>query len=95
MRIKAEIFLKGLKKSINRIALINSNMTLEDFCRYVIVSMNGNCKHLFQLILNEEKGYLGPGYYVNYPYDEQMMEDLTLEDLELFEEDKLMINYDF
>ena len=53
MKIKMDIYLNGLKK-IKRTIQVNDNISLKTFSEYVIISMNGNCKHLYQLIVNEE-----------------------------------------
>lgn len=67
MKIKMELYLKGLKQKLNRVININDTLTLQEFCERSIISMNGNCKHLYQLVLNEEYAYLGSGCNVNYP----------------------------
>lgn len=95
MKIVMEVYLKGLKKEINRQIIVNENINLQDFCEYVIVSMNGDCKHLYQLILNDEYTYLGPGCDILYAQQEEMMEGYDLSDLDLQIGDKLMLNYDF
>lgn len=95
MRIKMEIYLKGLKKEINRQINVNDNMKLQSFCEYVVVSMNGNCKHLYQLTINDEYSYLGSGCDIIDEETEEMMANLKISDLELQERDKLLLNYDF
>lgn len=95
MKIKMEIYLKELKKEINRKIDVNDNMTLQNFCEYVIVSMNGNCKHLYQLILNDEYAYLGSGCDIIDKETEEMMDNLKISDLKLQDGDKLLLNYDF
>lgn len=95
MKIRMSIYLNGLRKQMNREVIVNDNLSLQRFSEYVIVSMNGNCKHLFQLIKNEEYGYLGPKCVVKDNYEEEMMNDLTLEDIGVEENDELMVNYDF
>ena len=65
------------------------------FCEYVIISMNGNCKHLYQLIINDGYSYLGDECVVLDTDTEEMMENRTLECLDLATRDKLMVNYDF
>jgi len=65
------------------------------FSEYLIISMNGDCKHLYQLIKNEEDVYLGPYNSIrDYEY-EMMMDGLLLSDLSLDVGDILMLNYDF
>lgn len=94
MKIKMQVYLEGFKSKIKRTILVNDNISLKVFCQYIIVSMNGNCKHLYQLILNEEYGFLGPGCKIE-EYDEEYMEGKTLEYLNLKIGDKLLLNYDF
>lgn len=90
-----DVYLNDLKKEINREIQVNDNISLQKFCEYVIISMNGNCKHLYQLIKNDEHAYLGPNCNIrDYDY-EQMIDDMTLEDLYLEIGDELMLNYDF
>lgn len=95
MKIRMEVYVKGLKKQINRQIDVDDNISLQNFCEYVIVSMNGNCKHLYQLVLNEEYSYLGPGCEIIDEEQEVMMENLALSDLDLRVRDELMLNYDF
>ena len=90
-----DIYLKGLGREIKRTVQVNDNLSLELFCQYVIICMNGDCKHLFQLIIDDEYAYLGPGCYINETDCEEMMDDLELQDLDLQEGTKLMVNYDF
>lgn len=95
MKLKIKLYLNGLKKAGTREIEVNDNLTLKKFCEYVILSMNGNCKHLYQLVINEEYSYLCDGCDVlNFGYEE-MMEDLKLEDINLKLNDELMVNYDF
>lgn len=94
MKLKLEIYLKRYKNKIKRIIHVNDNIKLKDFCEYSIVSMNGTGKHLYQLILNEEYTYLGESCERIYE-NEYFMKDLTLEDLDLCDTDKLLLNYDF
>ena len=95
MNIKAEITLKGMEKQINRIIRFNDKMTIKLFCEYIILSMNGNCKHLYQLIYNDEYGYLGPDCKVEDYETEELMEEKKLEYLKLEPKDNLILNYDF
>ncbi len=60
MKIKANVNLRGMKKQINRIIQFSDKLTMKLFCEYIILSMNGNCKHLYQLVYNDEYTYLGP-----------------------------------
>lgn len=95
MKIKADVYLNGLKREINRKVQFNDNISMQKFCEYVIVAMNGNGKHLFQLVLNEEYSYLGPQCRIIDSDIEEMMEDLALNVLDLKVGDELMVNYDF
>ena len=70
-------YLNGLKSKINKTIQVNDNISLQTFCQYIIIAMNGNCKHLYQLILNEEHTYLGPGCDI-LEYNEEFMEGKTL-----------------
>lgn len=47
MKIRAKVSLNGLKNKVNRIIELNDEMTMKLFCEYIIISMNGNCKHLY------------------------------------------------
>ena len=96
MGISFSVYLDGFKKDITREINVNDNLNLQTFCEYMILSMNGECKHLYQLIVNDEFAYLGPGCSVSDPDIEEMMdENLTVEDLYLEEDDVLIVNYDF
>lgn len=95
MKIRMEVYIKGLKKEINRQIDVNDDISLQSFCEYAIISMNGNCKHLYQLVVNDEYSYLGPGCNIIIEEQEEMMENLSLSDLDLRVGDKLMLNYDF
>ena len=96
MGISFSVYLDGFKKDITREINVNDNLNLQTFCEYMILSMNGECKHLYQLIVNDEFAYLGPGCCVFDPdFEEMMDEDLTVKDLYLEEGDELLLNYDF
>ncbi len=70
-------------------------MSLKSFCEHVIVSLNGNCKHLYQLLLNEEHAYLSNGCNIKDEKNEEIMSNKKLSDLELKNNDYLLLNYDF
>lgn len=96
MGISFSAYLDGFEKDITREINVNDNLNLQTFCEYMILSMNGECKHLYQLIINGDFAYLGPWCSVSDPDIEEMMEeDLTVEDLYLEEGDELLLNYDF
>lgn len=94
MKLKMNIYIKGLKKAGERTIEVNDNISIKKFCEYIILSLNGNCKHLYQLLLNYETTYLCDGCN-KITYEEHMMDDLTLEDIGLDVNDELMLNYDF
>ena len=71
----------------------NSGMKL--FCEYIIISMNGDCKHLYQLVVNEEYSYLSSDCNIIDPGIEEMMDEKSLEYIGLVVGDELMLNYDF
>ena len=95
MKIEMEIYLDGFKKQINRKVEVNDNMSLKSFCEHVIISLNGNCKHLYQLLLNQEYAYLSNGCKIEDEESEEMMGDKKLSDLELENDDYFLLNYDF
>ncbi len=95
MKIKANVNLRGMKKQINRTIQFSDKLTMKLFCEYIILSMNGNCKHLYQLIYNDEYTYVGPNCNIQDYEIEELMEEKTLEYIGLNSKDKLMLNYDF
>ena len=95
MKLKMNLYLNGLKRVGERQIEVNDKLTLKKFCEYVIMSMNGNCKHLYQLVINEDYTYLCDKCYIQNIGYEEMMNDLTLEDINLQINDELMVNYDF
>ncbi len=95
MKIKVNVKLIGMEKQINRIIECSDKLTIKLFCEYIIISMNGNCKHLYQLVYNDEYSYLGPCCNIEDYESEEMMNEKTLEYLELCPKDKLLLNYDF
>ena len=95
MKIKIDLYVNGLKKEIKRKVNVNDNITMRSFCEHVIVSINGNCKHLYQLVKNYEYTFLGPGCDIIDDKIEEMMEDLKISELNLSIGDELLLNYDF
>lgn len=96
MKIKMFVYLKGFKNKINREIIVSEDMNLMRFCESVILAMNGNLEHLYQLIVNEEIAVLGPGNFPHPFYEERLIEeDETVGDWYLDVGDKLMLNYDF
>lgn len=76
------VSLADFNKEIKRKILVNSNITIDRFCRKVIVSMNGDLSHLFDIKIGKE--CLGEYY-----------SDLELFYLNLCEKNKLKIIYDW
>lgn len=78
MTIELKIYIDGLKKYVKRKVKVKDSLCLQTFCEYVIISLNGDCKHLYQLTKNEEITFLGPGCDIIDCFSEEMMNDLTL-----------------
>lgn len=76
------VSLEGFNREIKRKILVNSNITIDSFCKKVIVSMNGDLSHAFDVKMGKE--YLGE-YYSN----------LELFNLNLKEKNKMKIIYDW
>lgn len=96
MSFKLIAYLEGFEKEIIREINVNSNINLQMFCENIILSMNGECKHLYQLVVNDSYAYLGPGCEVFDPDVEEMMsDDMTFGHLFLYVGDELLLNYDF
>ena len=76
------VSLKGFAKEIKRKICVNSDILIEDFCRLVVVSMNGDLSHMFGIRVDKE--FLNEYYF-----------DLELFYLNLKEKQKLDIIYDF
>ena len=92
-KYKIIAYLQGYKKEIYRIYMVNDNMTIKDFCEAVIISMNGDISHLYEISYNY-------GVYVCDYMDTEMsyehkMENITLKDLSLKSQQRLDIRYDF
>ena len=76
------VSLKGFAKEIKRKIAVNSDILIEDFCRIVVVSMNGDLSHMFGIKIGKE--FLSEYYF-----------DLELFYLNLKEKQKLDIIYDW
>lgn len=90
---KITVTLKGFEKRIKRKFLINDNLKMEDFCRAVIVSMNGELEHLYSL--KYKNTYYICMYMDKTDYNEVKMNSLRIGKLLLDEKDKLELIYDF
>lgn len=90
---KIKVTLKGLEKKIKRTLLINDNVKIDTFCRAIIVSMNGDLSHSYELY------YDGKYYLMNgmekHRVDEIKMGSIRICKLLFAENDKMLINYDF
>ena len=96
MSFKLIAYLEGFEKEIIREINVNSNINLQMFCENIILSMNGECKHLYQLVVNDSYTYLGPGCDVfDSDIEEMMSDDMTFGHLFLYVGDELLLNYDF
>lgn len=76
------VSLEGFNKEIKRKIIVNSNITIDTFCKKVIVSMKGDLSHAYGVKIG--KKYLGEYY-----------NDLELFYLNLKEKNKLKIIYDW
>ncbi len=76
------VSLRGFSKEIKRKISVNSNISINRFCKKVILSMNGDLSHPFDIKIGKE--YLGENYG-----------EFELFYLGLTEKKKLKIIYDF
>ena len=76
------VSLEGFNKEIKRKILVNNDIIIDDFCKKVIVSMNGDLSHEFDVKVGKE--YLGEYY-----------SELELFYLNLKEKQRLKIIYDW
>lgn len=90
---KIKVTLKGLEKQIKRVFVINDNVKINDFCKAVIMSMNGYLGHLYTLKY-KDKYYICERMDKN-GFDEIKMNSLRINKLMLEEKDKLELIYDF
>lgn len=76
------VSLEGFNKEIKRKISVNSNITIDNFCKKVVLSMNGDLSHPFDIKIGKE--YLGEYY-----------SEVELSYLNLKEKDKLKVIYDW
>lgn len=76
------ISLEGFNKEIKRKISVNSNILIEDFCKVIVASMNGDLSHMFGVKVGKE--FLNEWFFF-----------LELFYLNLEEKQKLKIIYDF
>ena len=94
MYYKMKVYLTE-KEEIERTILVNDSLPLWQFSEEIIYSLNGNCKHLYQLIRYDDEIYLGNGCGIIDPFIEEMMGDTTLADIEPYEGEDYLLNYNF
>lgn len=90
---KVKVTLKGFEKAIKRTFIMNDNVKINDFCKSIIVSMNGDLSHSYDLKYKDT-------YYVCDYMDADgnetvKMNSLRISKLLLNEKDKLELTYDF
>lgn len=90
---KVKVTLKGFEKEIKRTFIINDNMKINDFCKAIITSMNGDLEHL-QTLKYKDKYYICD-YMEKQSYNDIKMNNLRISKLMLGEKDKLELTYDF
>ncbi len=81
-RFVFNVSLYGFEKEIKRKIIVDNDISISDFCKCVIVAMNGDLSHLYGIKMGKE--------YLNEWYD-----DLGLFYLNLKEKQKLKIIYDW
>lgn len=95
MEVVFDIYLKGLRKYVYRKVSFSSSLSLQHFCEYVIFSMNGTCRKLYKLVLEDDFTYLGPGWSLDKSDTySKMMDDLTLSDISISVSDSFVLSYD-
>ena len=92
-KYKITAYLNEHKKAIYRVYMVNDNMTIKNFCEAVILSMNGDISHLYEMSYKY-------GIYICDYMNEEMpykhkMGNITLKDLSLKSPQRLEIKYDF
>lgn len=92
MNLTINIYLEDLKETINRTIKVNDTMLLEIFCEYILVIMNANPKKEYFISINDDE-YLSTNSIPLFE-DEKYMENITLKDLKLSNNDKIVIYYD-
>ena len=89
------VTLNDLKKRIYRKIRIRADITINKFCEIVILSMNGDLTHLYQLNCNNCT-YM-PDCYGEYSYEDDVvyMKNKKISSLKLQKGDKFSLDYDF
>ncbi len=90
---KIRVTLEGVEKQIKRVFIINENVKIVDFCKAVIISMNGSLEHLYELKYKNK--YYICDYMEKNGFDEIKMRSQRIGVLVLGEKDKLELTYDF
>lgn len=88
-----KVTLKNFEKLIKRTFIINDNVKINDFCKAIITSMDGNLEHLYMLKY-KDKHYICEYLDMN-DSNEIKMNNLRINNLSLEEKDKLELIYDF
>ena len=94
LKIILGVYVDRSQRYVNRRIEAKDSMKVSDLCEYIIVSLNVDCKHLYQLVKNDEITYLGPENKMMMP-DEEYMDDLTIYDISFELGDYFLLNYDF
>lgn len=92
-KYEIKVTLKGFDKEIYRKFAVNDSLKIEDFCRAIIISMNGDLSHPYALKYKDT--YYICSYMEKNDYDEIKMNSLRLSKLLLDKNDKLELWYDF
>ncbi len=92
MNIEMKVSLKEFEKEINRIVVVNDDMTIRKFCEAVVESMNGWLEHLYILTHNKMK-YMSKGFDID-ELSGIAMGTKKLSYLKLKQKDKLLLEYD-
>lgn len=88
-----KVVLKGFEKLIYRKFLISSTLKIDDLCKAIIVSMNGDLDHLYELKYKDT--FYICSYMEKNKYNEVKMNSLRVDKLLLDKNDKLTLFYDF
>ena len=90
---KVSVTLNEFEDKIKRTMLINDNVKIKDFCEAIIIGMNGDLSHPYELKY-KDKYYLMKGM-IKRRNDEVFMGSDRICKLLFDEKDKMLINYDF
>lgn len=90
---KVSVVLLEFEEQIKRTLLINDNVKISDFCEAIIISMNGDLSHRYELKY-KNKYYLMKGM-TRRRADEVFMGSDRICKLLFDEKDMMLINYDF